>query len=339
MLDYYNLIMGTADSCFTTIFNKYWIKEIESQNLPYTNAIQIENGNRLRPILMAWGYYANCSRENNSYIADYAISIELLHKASIFLDDLIDGDVARHGQKTFHVQYSKPEALLYAIYMLNRSITLIHEKDINEKNIYTPTVLKIIDNMVRGGIEEVCTTNTSLNLKYAKEIIDLETVSLIENSFSLGYKLSNPDSVNIPDAITQIGHSCGYCFQVLNDMEPFCAPQINETYKGNINSDFEKHRKNIVVSFMYGCCTQHERKQLTTAYDFDFLCKLIKKYSVLETLLVELESKIVEIMQQSLYFKNSNQHFYDDFKRFLMLMFNTCYKKCALPLNNELFNN
>lgn len=66
MLDYYNLIMGTNESCFVTTFNKLWKKEIESQNLPYTNAIQMENGNRLRPILMAWGYYAILPCSDNS---------------------------------------------------------------------------------------------------------------------------------------------------------------------------------------------------------------------------------------------------------------------------------
>lgn len=186
MLDYYNLIMGTNESCFVTTFNKLWKKEIESQNLSYTNAIQMENGNRLRPILMAWGYYANYSHENNSYIADYAISIELLHKASILLDDLIDEDIARHERKTFHIQYSKSEALLYALYILNRSITLIHEKDINDEKLYTSTLLKIVDNMARGGIKEISATNTTFNLEDAKEIIELETVSLIENSFTLG---------------------------------------------------------------------------------------------------------------------------------------------------------
>ena len=47
MPDYYNLIMGRNDSSFVTTFNKLLKKELESQNLPYTNAIQIENGNRL----------------------------------------------------------------------------------------------------------------------------------------------------------------------------------------------------------------------------------------------------------------------------------------------------
>ena len=277
MPDYYNLIMGRNDSSFVTTFNKLLKKELESQNLPYTNAIQIENGNRLRPILMAWGYYTNYSNEKNAYIADYAISIELLHKASILLDDLIDEDIARHERKTFHIQYSKSEALLYAIYILNRSITLIHEKDINDETLYTSTLLKIVDNMARGGIKEITSTNNAFNLEDAKEIIELETVSLIENSFTLGYKLSNPACLSVPDAIINIGHSCGYCFQVLNDMEPFAAPHINKKYKGNVNYDFEKHRKNIVISYLYGCCTQRERKHLATTSDFRVYMQISKK--------------------------------------------------------------
>ena len=152
------------------------------------------------------------------------------------------------------------------------------------------------------------------------------------------HKLSNPACLSVPDAIINIGHSCGYCFQVLNDMEPFAAPHINKKYKGNVNYDFEKHRKNIVISYLYGCCTQRERKHLATTSDFEYICKLVKKYDVLAILLNELESEIIELMQQCLYFKNSNLQFYNDFKKFLRVMFNICYKKCDLPLKNELFN-
>lgn len=336
MPNYYNLIMGTGNSCFLSTFNKLWKKEIESHNLPYTKAMQIENGNRLRPLLMAWGYYANHHTENNSFIADYALSIELLHKASILLDDLIDEDIARHERATFHIQYSEAEALLYAIYLLNRSITLIHEKDISNQKSHTVTLLKILDNMLNGGIQEVSSKNTTFSLVDAKKIIELETVSLIENSFVLGYQLSSPTPANIPEYVSKIGHSCGYCFQVLNDIEPFSAPDINMKYKGNVNYDFEKHRKNIVVSFLYGCCTQKERKKLETEFDFDYVCKLIKKYNVLSTLLAEIESEIKEIMQQTIYFKNNNSLFYKDFKEFLTTMFCICYDKCQLPLKKEL---
>lgn len=338
MLNYYNLIMGSDNSCFLPIFDKLWKNEIKSHHLPYIDAIQIETGNRLRPLLMAWGYYANCSCENNLYIADYAISIELLHKASILLDDLIDGDVARHEKETFHIQYSESEALLYALYILNRSITLMHQKDIDNHKLHTSTLLKIVDNMARGGIKEISSKNATFSLVDAKEIINLETVSLIENSFVLGYQLSASTSPDIPEAIVNIGHSCGYCFQVLNDIEPFSAPYINKKYKGNVNYDFEKNRKNIVISFLYGCCTQQERKELTSVSDFAYVCKLVKKYDVLSSLLIELESEITDIMQCMLYFKDNNLPFYTEFKKFLITMFDICYKKCDLPLKNELFN-
>ena len=339
MMNYYDLIMGTKESSFLTTFNKLWKKEIASQNLPYTDATQIKTGNRLRPLLMAWGYYANCSFENNLYIADYAISIELLHKASILLDDLIDGDIARHERETFHIQYSEAEALLYALYILNRSVVLMHEKDINNQRLLTCTLLKIVDNMARGGIKEISFKNSTFNIVDAKEIIELETVSLIENSFVLGYQLSASTASSIPNPILRIGHACGYCFQVLNDIEPFSAPHINQKYKGNINYDFEKHRKNIVISFLYGCCTKHERNELKTTPNFEYICNLVKKYDVLSTILTELETEILEIMQQTLYFKNSNLLFYNDFKKFITTMFNMCYKKCELQFNKELFNN
>lgn len=338
MINYYDLIMGTKNHSFLTIFNKTWKEEIVSQNLPYTNAIQIESGNRLRPLLIAWGYYANSSEANNSYIADYAISIELLHKASILLDDLIDDDIARHEKETFHIQYSKSEALLYAIYMLSRSISLIHEKDNGDRS-YTATLLKIVDNMVKGGIKEICSTNTIFSIGDVKKIIELETISLIQNSFILGYRLSSPTDSNVPGAIINIGHSCGYCFQVLNDIEPFSAPDKNQKYKGHLNYDFEKHRKSIVISFLYGCCTDRERKTLINTSDFEYICKLVKKYKVLPTLLNELESEILQIIHQTLYFKDRNPQFYGDFSMFLVAMFTICYEKCELPFKNELFNN
>lgn len=330
--------MGSEPDCFLPTFIKLWKKEITSQNLPYNQALQIKTGNRLRPILMAWGYYANCSSENNLYIADYAISIELLHKSSILLDDLIDADVARHEKDTFHIQYSESDALLYAIYMLNRSITLIYQKDLANNCLHTPTLLKIIDNMVRGGIKEIGANNRIFSLHDVKEIIDLETISLIENSFMLGYQLSSNDPSYIPEDIKKIGKLCGYCFQVLNDIEPFSDPSINQIYKGNLNNDFEKQRKNIVISFLYGACTQKERIKLINNYDYVEICKLLKKYNILSILLAEVETEISCIMQCITYLQNDNFTFYNEFKKFLENMFKICYQKCSLPFKEELFN-
>lgn len=338
MIDYYGTIMGDDLTCFLPIFNDMWKKEIASHNLPYEHSFQITTGNRLRPLLMAWGYYANCLDVDNKTIADYALPIELIHKASILLDDLIDNDKARHELKTFHVQFSNSEALLYALFMLNRGISLMYEKDISQNNTHSHTLLKVIDSMARGGLKEVSSKDGIFNISEVKEIIDLETTSLIENSFVLGYQLSSKRISDIPKEILDIGHSCGYCFQILNDMEPFLAPDINQKYKGAINYDITKSRKNIVIALLYGACTQQERDRLLGSLNFDYIYRLIQNYEIIQLLIHEVESNIVNIRRSVGKLQHYNEYFYSDFQKFLTNMFNICFQKCNISFKEEWFD-
>ena len=84
--------MGKEESSFLSMFNKAWKEEISDHDLLSADALQ--NEKYLRPLLIAWGYYANCEKEANSFVVDYAISIELLHQASDLLERLIDGSIA-----------------------------------------------------------------------------------------------------------------------------------------------------------------------------------------------------------------------------------------------------
>lgn len=333
---YYTEIMGNDQASFLAIFNDMWNNEISSHNMPYSNAAQITEGNRLRPILMAWGYYANTSDIVHQYVADFAISIELIHKASILLDDLIDNDNARHGAKTFHVEYSKSEAILYAIYLINRSITLMHQRDIEYNFVHTPLLLKVVDNMSRGGIKEV-NSNNYLSIQDVIDIINLETTTLIESSFFLGYRLSSKDFTKVPQDIYNIGHLCGYCFQVLNDIEPFLAPDINKEYKGLTNYDFDKNRKNLVISYLYGACTKSERNTLRNGANFDDVYLHICKYKIIDLVLEDIKSKISSIRDSLFSLKKCNQAYYIDFSMFLDNMFSICYEKCGLFYEKNFF--
>lgn len=339
ILNYYDTIMGIDSTSFLPLFNKLWSNEIISQNLPYNNALQINNGSRIRPLLTAWGYYANCSFENNTHIANYAISVELIHKSTILFDDLIDEDIARHGLKTFHIQYSEAEALLYATYLLNRGLYLMHEKDIVSNTFHTSILLKTIDNIFRGGIKEISSKDSVFSISDVQEIINLETTSLIQNSFVLGYMLSSENSSNVPDDVINIGNRCGHCFQILNDIEPFSAPNINKEYKGSINYDLGKNRKNIVISSLYGACNPKERKEIENTSDFSYVCTLAGKYKIIQILVKDIEIDIKNIVQSATNLKTEHKEFCSDFIKFLVDMFKLCFEKCNLPLKNELFNN
>lgn len=336
---YYDQIMEDSPSCFVPIFNRLWMEEIESHKMPYSNAAQILEGNRLRPRLMAWGYYLNTPIINHEYIADFTICIELVHKASILLDDLIDDDVARHGVISFHTQYSNEEAILYAIFLLNRSIELMREKDLLFGFTNTSLLLKIIASMSKGGLLEV-QDKIDFNIHTVNEIIDLQTTILIKNSFILGYQLSSVEPDKVPEDIQKIGQFCGYCFQLLNDIEPFLAPDKNKKYKGNHNCDFDKNRKNIIIAYLFGSCTKQERCQLTNGVDFEYIDQLINKYKIIDSLLEEIDSKTISIKNSIQYLKKtkSDGECFDDFVLFMTNMFSICYKKCGLTFEKDFFS-
>lgn len=338
MGNYYAEIMGNKQTNFLSTFNRKWQEELSSHKMQYCHAAQIMAGNRLRPIILAWGYYANTSNIEHEYILDFAVCIELIHKASILLDDLIDNDNARHGLKTFHVEYSKTEAILYAIFLINRSITIMYEKDSTDNSLHTPILLKTINNMSKGGLKEV-SSNGFFTLQDATEIINLETTSLVENSFFLGYQLSNKSVHKMPEEIFNIGHLCGYCFQILNDIEPFLAPEINKEYKGSTNYDFEKNRKNIVISYLYGACTQYERNKLVSINDFKYVYHLICKYKIIDLILEDIKFKTYSIKSSISLLEKTNPSYYLDFTKFLDDMFSICFQKCGLVFENNFLSN
>lgn len=338
MVEYYAEIMGTNQTNFLPTFNRKWEQELASHKMPYCNSNQIKDGNRLRPIILAWGYYINSININHEYIADFAICIELIHKASILLDDLIDNDSARHGSNTFHIEYSKAEAILYAIFLINRSISIMYEKDCTKNSLHTLVLLKVIDSMSKGGIKEV-SSNSFFTIQNAVEIINLETTALIENSFFLGYQISNESAPQIPQEIINIGHLCGYCFQVLNDLEPFLAPEKNKKYKGAINNDFEKNRKNIVISYLYGACSKNERNKLLNNNDYDYVYNLIYKYKITDLILDDVKCKRFSIKHSLSFLNKHHPKYCVDFAQFLDNMFSICFQKCNLFIDNNFFCN
>lgn len=72
---------------FLSSFDCAWNETLEHYKC---RQAQLNSGSRLRPLMVLWGYIANV-----------AVSIELIHKGTILLDDWIDQDEARHGEKAF----------------------------------------------------------------------------------------------------------------------------------------------------------------------------------------------------------------------------------------------
>lgn len=277
-----------------------------------TQQVQLIMGNRLRPQICLWGYLATIhpnelSCHDFDKIANVAVSIEMVHKASLLLDDWIDNDNERRGHPSFHVEYSPQYAVLFALNMIGSSMMRL-------ENVFSPsiilphhyyicvdTLIKTICDMAKGALEELrLQSDDYFNYEKVCEITQLETSSIIRNSFLLGYYVGTGDNRNgqIEKAFKKIGDQCGYLFQALNDLEAYGNPQQLKNHKGSLNLDLFSNRKNLAVATLYEIANKRDQALLHQADEAELL-RLIKKYRIVESIVTELNTIYEDILSSA----------------------------------------
>ena len=287
---------------FFEVFQRKWDQLLSDYD--FEDLCQLNNGNRLRPMLVYWGYLLNKSDEalfsiekpDLDYIIDFSLVVESIHKMSLLIDDLIDGDIARHGKITFHVRYNMDNTILLAMNLLLKSYRYLHQVlDSQDYDIYRKSLFLVIEiayEMTLGALKEVNLNNSEENeISKIKEIIELETSSIIKNGLILGYIAGKGKNTEVNKLLIDIGKSCGYIFQELNDLEPFGNKKSNMKHKGKLSTDILNYRKNIVISYIKAWANRNEINQLSQLKDPDIaytqVSQLIKKYKIISLILEE----------------------------------------------------
>lgn len=293
---------ANGEEIFIEHYEKKWI-EISSDIYYQTELLSY--GHKFRPRLVYWGYCAGKSAATlnaNDYdaIAQVAVCIELVHKASILLDDYIDGDTARHGMDAFHITYGPERTMIFSLNILCRSLRIINNTFTNyiDDSTYSKVSMKLViqtlEDMTLGVLRELDLSNdlSMQKLDDVKEIMHLETASLITNSLLIGYLLSQNKKMDNIKLFQEIGRDLGYIFQVLNDLEPFCSKRNND-HKGSLNTDISRNRKNICVPLLYIYLTSKEKQKLENAPAEEkdtLLLNLFQKYHIQEKLFEEINN-------------------------------------------------
>lgn len=292
LVDFYTRFLKTFETEWSKLISDYDFNEL----------CQLNNGNRLRPMLVFWGYLLNrdndalfdISDEDLQFIMNPCVMIETIHKMSLLVDDWIDGDIARHGSSTFHTIYGADTTVLLAMNLLLKgvlSLSYIQEK-MYKKTM--PLALQISYDMTLGALNEISSKETIFDIAKVKEIISLETSSIIRNGMIIGYAAGEGDNKEIIDLLNNIGYCCGYIFQALNDLEPFGNANALIKHKGTLTTDILKNRKNIVVAYIYAWANEKEIEKLSnlkeSEYTSNYITSLINRYRIKERLMVEISN-------------------------------------------------
>lgn len=312
---------------FLSSFEKEFKNELDSLKIKVSDSYQLLYGNRLRPLLFCWGYFFsnNPGKElDYSKIAKLAVPIELIHKASIITDDIVDDDDFRNSMSTFHKEHSINEGIIFSEYLIVYAIKLAMSNYENANKVnkrIINLIIKVILDMTKGGLDEIMLEeqNRIFELDSVNEILNLQTASLISNSLVLGYLYSNSCEEEVEYLLYKIGETYGQIFQIFNDLEPFSENKDILNHKGKLNLDISK--KNIVMALLYKLANKKDKNFIvnskTSELYYNSILSLIDKYKVRELILKDIEEQIIIAMTNLDILSKYNASWVSEFKLLL----------------------
>ena len=191
-------------------------------------------------------------------IIPVACSMEILHKASLIHDDLIDEDNLRRGHETFHKRFGSKKAVIMGDLMVSIAFENIirHRqkiKDPIQQKRYDACLYSIISTFRRlatGELaEEVLKTKTEVCETEIEEIIYNKTAVLIEQCFRAGAILGNGSKSEV-NMLSCFGKNVGLAFQTINDINNIDG--MEKKIKKTFATDLFQKKKNLTpVSYTH----------------------------------------------------------------------------------------
>lgn len=189
-------------------------------------------GKKIRPILGI--LFSKIMGQYNEQQRYFLLAIELIHNATLFHDDVIDGADYRRNQESLNRHFSSKIAILAGDYFLATAL----------KNISQINSLKI-NNIIASSIKEICEGEIEQDLSLKKlssmEQYLLKTQRKTAILFALTLQgcamlADNFDEDNI-EAARKLGENFGMIFQIRDDLKNFEAsvdkPIFNDLRSGN----------------------------------------------------------------------------------------------------------
>jgi len=179
-------------------------------------------GKRVRPLLtMLTAADFGC---DPNVAIDAGCALELIHTASLVLDDLpcMDNANLRRGLPTTHVAYGEATSVLAAITMLTRAFGIVAaiEHLTDAQRVALTAILSTAsgaDGLAAGQERDLNDRSVRDNLAKIDDINDQKTGALFIAAVEMGGVIANADA-NAMVALRALGREVGLAFQALDDV-------------------------------------------------------------------------------------------------------------------------
>lgn len=184
------------------------------------NYLYNNKGKQIRPLLTFLSAKI-CGPTTESTI-NTAISLELLHTASLVHDDIVDDTYERRGKESVNALWKNKIAVLVGDYILSQSLHIAGKTrnlDILDKITYLGKELS------DGELLQISNAKNSMTdeNKYL-EVIRKKTAALFSVCTSCGAISVNADATKV-ERLNEFGNIYGICFQIKDDIFDYISTE------------------------------------------------------------------------------------------------------------------
>lgn len=198
------------------IFDKYLRESVQNNDPQLTEMISYvfnSTGKLLRPTLVLMTAKACGQIIPETYHG--AVTIELLHTATLIHDDVIDRSDLRRGRSSLNAVYDNTKAILVGDYLLSTALA----ESVKTKNLEIVSIMSELGrNLALGELIQFSLANEVVIDEDAYfNVIDKKTASLIRASLAIGAITGGADKKLVSEFV-KIGTILGICFQIKDDI-------------------------------------------------------------------------------------------------------------------------
>ena len=230
--------------------NKYIINNQKSNTLQDLLKYTLDNGKRLRPMI-SLEIYKIISKDNlTDQIILSSLAIELLHNASLILDDMpcMDNDKYRRGKETIHHKYG----LCVANFLSHHLIYQAFQYYLESNNSKLISIISQYTTDISIGQYYDLYQDSNNDVDTLIDKISMKTYPLFAIAFLSGYLLGGGDVNKIP-IIKNIAKSFSISFQICDDLEDLISDSSKKISDGTnyvmllgIPGAIKLHTKHII---------------------------------------------------------------------------------------------
>lgn len=226
-------------------------QEVKSEQSDLENAalhLLKAGGKRIRPVfVLLSSQFGTYDREKSALVA---VTLELIHMASLVHDDVIDDATTRRGIPTVRSEWGSQIAMFTGDYIFAKALMLL--ADLPNPLIHQLLSATLVK-MTEGEIDQIRDLyRLDQNLRNYFRRINRKTAILIEISCKLGALVAESQPEHM-QTLGRFGHYLGMAFQIVDDILDFTSTQAK--LGKPVGADLVQG--NITLPVLYALQTPH----------------------------------------------------------------------------------